>query len=135
MAGVGSGTATGSAGAGAGATGSGIGAGAGAGSGVAAGLASVNTSATTLTTSSSVTCDLTKYRSAPSFSPRSWSSFWLKAVIMITLVCLVSVVDRRISSMSKPLIFGIITSEMIRSGLSLTAKANASSPSLALTIS
>ena len=53
----------------------------------------------------------------------------------MTLVFLVSGVLRRISSISKPLIFGIIMSLIIKSGFSLTAIANASSPSFADTTS
>jgi hypothetical protein len=54
---------------------------------------------------------------------------------MMTFTSLVSLVLRRISSMSNPLIFGIITSLTIRLGRSLIASANASSPSPAETIS
>ena len=47
----------------------------------------------------------------------------------------VSVVERSMSSMSKPDIFGIITSDSIRAGRSFMAMARASSPSPADTIS
>jgi hypothetical protein len=55
--------------------------------------------------------------------------------MMITLMSLVSVADRKISSMSKPEIFGIITSLRMSAGRSLMAMASASSPSPADTMS
>ncbi len=93
------------------------------------------TSWATLATSSSVTCDLTKYLLAPSLLALSLSSAWLSAVIITTLVSLVSGVLRKISSISKPLILGIMMSAIIRSGFSFTARAKASSPSAAEIIS
>jgi glycopeptide antibiotics resistance protein len=53
----------------------------------------------------------------------------------MTFMFLVSVVERKMSSMSKPLILGIITSLTISCGRSLMAMAKASSPSLAETMS
>ncbi len=96
---------------------------------------SARTSCTDLTTSSIPTWDFTRYRSAPKDSPRlRWSSLD-RAVIIITLIPRVSVVDRKISNISKPEILGIITSLIIRFGRSLIAIARASSPSPAETIS
>lgn len=53
---------------------------------------------------------------------------------MMTRISAVSGVERKMSSMSKPEIFGIITSEIIRSGFSCTARASAASPSPAVTM-
>ena len=55
--------------------------------------------------------------------------------MIITLTSFVSVVERKMSSISKPEIFGIITSLKINRGRSLIAMARASSPSPAETIS
>jgi hypothetical protein len=54
---------------------------------------------------------------------------------MMTLMSFVSVVERKISNISKPEIFGIITSLTMRFGRSLIAMASASSPSPADTMS
>jgi len=54
---------------------------------------------------------------------------------MMTFTSLRVSVLRRISSISKPLIRGIMTSEMIRSGFSFLAITRASSPSMAETMS
>ena len=91
--------------------------------------ASPSTSCTALMTSSMPTCDFTKCLAAPNASLRwRWSSLD-SAVIMITLIFLVSGWERKMSSISKPEIFGIITSAMIKSGFSCTTTLSASSPS------
>ena len=54
---------------------------------------------------------------------------------MMTFTSRVSVVERKMSSMSKPEILGIITSLTIKAGRSLIAIAKASSPSPAETMS
>ena len=95
---------------------------------------SPSTSCTAATTSSIPTWDLTRWRCAPKASLRWRCSSLESAVIMITLILLVSGVDLKMSNMSKPEIFGIITSAMMRSGFSCTARSRASSPSPAETM-
>ena len=95
---------------------------------------SPSTSCTAATTSSIPTWDLTRWRCAPKASLRWRCSSLESAVIMITLILLVSGVDLKMSNMSKPEIFGIITSAMMRSGFSCTARPRASSPSPAETM-
>lgn len=124
-------SAAGAAGSGA-AVGSGVAAAAGS---AGAGVSSPNSSFAAFTMSSSVTCDLTKYLSAPKVSARVLSSACPRAVSMMTLVCLRPSVLRRMSSISKPLIRGIMTSEITRSGNSFLATTSAVSPSGAVTIS
>src|SRR5699024_2566455 len=71
------------------------------------------------------------YSSAPVSSPIILSSSWLLAVIIIIGIFLYLLSNFKSLQILYPLIFGIITSKITRSGFEFLAKLNPSSPSYA----